>query len=265
MYSHLRNMLLATAGLALLAGCEQAPITGRPRLTPTNDTQLAQQADQLYREELSQNPLSRNQAYVAMVRRVGERIARAAENPPDDKWAAPHYRWEFNVIDRPDTINAYCLPGGKIAVYTGIFRVAPDEASLAAVIGHEVAHALLRHHGERAAQQAAIGAGGAMIGAVLGRSVSSSVLGSGIGIASSMLLMSFGRDQEYEADRVGMMLAALAGYDPAAAVGVWQRMSVEAGPQGQAPQYLSTHPTEGSRVREIEAHLPEAMQYYKPR
>ena len=265
MRTSLRNTLLAVTGVALLAGCEQAPITGRTRLAPANDQQLVQQADQLYREELAKNPLSRNQVYLSMVRNVGERIARAAETPPDEKWQAPNFQWEFAVIDRPDVINAYCLPGGKIAVYTGIFRVAPDEASLAAILGHEVAHALLRHHGERAAQQAAIGAGGAMLGAVLGRGVTGGVIGSGLGLASSMLIMSFGRDQEYEADRVGMILAAHAGYDPRASIGIWQRMAVESRQRGRPPQYLSTHPAEGSRVREIEAHLPEALRYYKAR
>jgi len=264
MRTSLRNTLLAAAGVALLASCEQAPITGRTRLAPANDQQLVQQANQLYREELAKNPLSENPAYLAMVRRVGERIARAAETPPDEKWQAPNFQWEFNVIDRPDVINAYCLPGGKIAVYTGIFRVAPDEASLASVMGHEVAHALLRNHGERASQQAAIGAGGAMLGAVLGRSVTGGMIGSGLGLASNMLLMSFGRSQEYEADRVGMILAARAGYDPRASLGVWQRMAIESRQRGRPPEYLSTHPAEASRAREIEAHLPEALHYYKP-
>lgn len=260
-----RSYLIAGAmlGAVLLGACDQTPVTGRTRITPVADRELAQQAAQLYAEELRKNPLSHNAAQLAMVRRVGQRIARAAETPPDEKWPAPNYQWEFNLIDKPDVINAYCLPGGKIAVYSGIFRIAPDEESLAAIMGHEVAHALLRHHGERIAQQQTIGAGAAAVGAVLGVRNERSVIGSALGVASNTLILSFGRGQELEADRVGMILAAHAGYDPRAAIGVWERMAEAQRGRGRQPEFLSTHPTERSRIREIEMYLPEAQQYYK--
>jgi predicted Zn-dependent protease len=265
-----RAVLLIVAGSGLVGACEQAPVTGRSRISPIGDQQLNQQGIQLYREELAKNPLSRDPAYVSMVQRVGQRIARAAETPPDEKWMPPNYRWEFNVIDKPDVINAYCLPGGKIAVYTGIFRVAPDDDTLAAIMGHEVAHALLRHHGERMAQQGAVGAGAAIAGAVVGAMIgrgdrgTGAAVGAGLGIAGGVMLLSFSRDHEYEADRVGMILAAHAGYDPRAALTVWQRMGEAARGRGRPPEFLSSHPTESARLREIQAHLPEALQYYKP-
>jgi predicted Zn-dependent protease len=266
-----RAVLLIAAGAGLASGCEQAPITGRSRISPIGDQQLNQQGIQLYREEMAKNPLSHDPTYVAMVQRVGQRIARAAETPPDEKWMPPNYRWEFNVIDKPDVINAYCLPGGKIAVYTGIFRIAPDDDTLAAIMGHEVAHALLRHHGERMAQQTAVGAGAAIAGAVVGAMIggrnnaaAGAAIGTGLGVAGGVMLLSFSREHEHEADRVGMILAAHAGYDPRAALTVWQRMGEATRGRGRPPEFLSSHPTETARLRQLQSHMPEAMQYYKP-
>ena len=260
--------LTLVAALAL-AACETAPITGRSRLSPVDDSRLEGQAVALYRQEMAQNTLSRDHQTLALVRRVGERIARAAESPPNGLWTAPNFQWEFNVVDKPGTVNAYCLPGGKIAVFTGILPVTADEEGLAIVMGHEVAHALMRHHGERMADQAAVGVGGAVLGAVVGAIVgraagstlAGAAVGAGVSGAGSLLLLSFGRNQESEADRVGMILAAHAGYDPRAAVGLWERMRARASGRG-GPEFLRTHPTESSRIVEIRKHMPEALQYY---
>ncbi|HKU94471.1 MAG TPA: M48 family metallopeptidase [Vineibacter sp.] len=250
--------------------CESAPITGRSRLAPIGDEALRAQAGQLYRDELSKHQLSNNAEYKAMVERIGRRIAQAAETPPEGLWQAPHFQWEFNVIDEPGVVNAYCLPGGKIAVYTGLLPVSLDENGLAIVMGHEVAHALMRHHGERIADQMAIGTastlGGAILGAIIGgrdNRASGAAAGAGLAIAGNLVLLSFSRNQESEADRVGLILAAHAGYDPRAAVGLWERMrSAGDSRGGRPPEFLSTHPAEDTRIAEIRRHLPEALQYY---
>jgi predicted Zn-dependent protease len=266
---------LATGAVLLgagLAACESAPITGRSRLAPIGDQELRAQAEQLYQQELSKHTLSTNSEYKALVERVGRRIARAAETPPEQLWRAPHFDWEFNVIDEPGVINAYCLPGGKIAVYTGLFPVSRDEAGLAMVMGHEVAHALMRHHGERLADQMAVATtttvGGAILGAIIGgedNRTTGAVAGAGLAIAGNMLLLNFSRTQESEADRVGLILAAHAGYDPRAAVGLWQRMRAANSGSGRPPEFLSTHPAEETRIADIRRHMPEALQYYRGR
>ena len=271
MRTSIRLVGLAAAAVLGLAACSEAPVTGRDRITPVSQDRLAQEADQIYREELSRHRLSNDDVQTAMVRRVGQRIAAAAENPPEGKWRAPRFDWQFALIEEPQTVNAFCLPGGKIAVYSGILPVAGDETGLGIIVGHEVAHALLNHHGERASQQMAVGAisgiGGAILGSMIaGRDnrAAGALIGAGAGLAGGLVLMSFGRDQESEADRVGLILAAAAGYDPRAAIGVWERMRA-ANTGGRPPEFLSTHPSEETRIANIRRHLPEAMQYYRPR
>lgn len=261
----------AALSILSLAACESAPITGRSRLAPVGDETLRAQAGQLYRQELAKHPRSTNAEYVALVERVGRRIAQAAETPPEGLWRAPRFQWEFNVIDEPGVVNAYCLPGGKIAVYTGLFPVSLDEDGLAIVIGHEVAHALMRHHGEQLADRLAVGTattvGGAIAGAIIGgrnNRAAGAAAGAGLAIAGNVLLLSFSRTQESEADRVGLILAAHAGYDPRAAVGLWQRMRDSSRNRGgRPPEFLSTHPAEDTRIAEIRRHLPEAMRFYR--
>ncbi|HEX2890695.1 M48 family metallopeptidase [Vineibacter terrae] len=263
--------VVALSVLAALAACESAPITGRSRLAPIGDQELRAQASQLYRDELSKHRLSNDTEHKALVERVGRRIAQAAEMPPEGLWRAPGFQWEFNVIDEPGVVNAYCLPGGKIAVYTGLFPVSRDENGLAIVMGHEVAHALMRHHGERIADQMAVGTastlGGAILGAIIGGRddrASGAAAGAGLAIAGNLVLLDFSRTQESEADRVGLILAAHAGYDPRAAVGLWERMrSASNSRGGRPPELLSTHPAEETRIAEIRRHLPEALQYYQ--
>jgi predicted Zn-dependent protease len=264
----------AAAAVALIAlvGCETAPITGRARLSPMDDEKLLIQGAGLYVQEVSRNPPARDQRTVEMVDRVGRRIAHAAENPPDNLWPAPNFQWEFSVVDKPGTINAVCLPGGKIIVYSGILPVAMDEDGLAVIMGHEVAHAMMRHHGERLSNRTAIAVGATVVGAVVGALIggrtntgqaAGALVGSGLAMAGSVLLMSFSRTQESEADRVGMILAAHAGYNPRAAVGFWERMQAASANRPRPPEFLSTHPTAATRIADIEKHMPEALKYFK--
>jgi predicted Zn-dependent protease len=192
-----------------------------------------------------------------IVRKVGERIARVADRP--------NYKWEFTVINDPEMVNAFALPGGKVATYTGIFAPARDEAGLAVVLGHEIAHVLARHPAERMSQGLLLQLGGVGLGVALSKNptLANQVLqvygvGAGVGVA-----LPFSRSQETEADRIGLILMAKAGYDPRVALEVWERMEKKEGAKEAPPEFLSTHPGYESRVQQIRQFLPEALSYYR--
>ncbi|MGE3537748.1 MAG: M48 family metallopeptidase [Candidatus Tectimicrobiota bacterium] len=204
-----------------------------------------------YRQVLGEERLSRDARYNALVTQVGQRIA-AVANRPD-------YAWEFRVIEK-DSANAFALPGGKVAVYTGLFKYTHNEAGLATVLAHEVAHALARHGAERVSQnmlgQLTLGALQAGVQSGDGIIMQGVRLAYGLGVA-----LPFNRSQELEADHIGLILMAQAGYDPHEAIALWERMAADqrgAGP----PEFLSTHPAESSRIQQLERWLPEALQHY---
>jgi predicted Zn-dependent protease len=262
------RVLLTIATVAALVACESTPITGRTRLAPEEDPDLNARIAFLYSRQMARQALPATAEPSVVVRRVGARIAQIVENPPGGLWKAPGYDWEFNVINKPG-VNAYCMPGGKVAVTVDMMALVQGEDALAIVMGHEVAHALLLHHGERKADEKAVMIGSTIFGAILvglanarnpgsaNTRVAQDVFDSG-----QLLLLSFGRTQESEADRVGMIMAARAGYDPRAAIGFWERMKVITGKQ--TPEYLSTHPSHDTRIADIKKYLPEALQHYKP-
>jgi predicted Zn-dependent protease len=208
---------------------------------------------------LRKSRLSTDAVASEQVRRVGRRIAEAT--------GRTDYRWEFNLIEDKQ-VNAFCLPGGKVAVYTGILPVTRDDAGLAAVLGHEVAHAIARHGGERVSQGLVVQIGLAATQVALSRNDPATVqqvtalLGAG---ATVGLLLPWGRSQESEADHLGLIFMAKAGYHPSAARDLWLRMAEAAKGRERPPEFLSTHPSEATRVRQIEAWIPEALQYYQPR
>jgi len=214
------------------------------------------QGEEAYRAILRQSVISHTPEAMRIVRKVGERIARVAKKP--------NYKWEFNVIDDPEMANAFAVPGGKVAVFTGIFPAARDEAGLAVVLGHEVAHALARHGAERMSQNMVIQLGGVGLGVALGGNpqvLQAYGLGTSVG-----LILPFGRSQELEADRIGLRLMAEAGYDPRASLELWERMEKEAAGKGQGapPNFLSTHPGYEKRTKQLRAWIPEAMKFYRP-
>jgi predicted Zn-dependent protease len=176
------------------------------------------------------------------------------------------YQWEFILVNSPE-VNAWALPGGKVAVYTGILPITQDEAGLAAVMGHEVAHVVGKHGSERMSQQLVAQMGGQALSAVLAdkpqatQALWMQVFGVGAQVG---LMLPYSRLQEREADHLGLIFMAIAGYDPHAAIGVWQRMAEEKGGKGP-PEFLSTHPADESRIRDIREDIPEAMRYYRPR
>ena len=246
-------LLVPFVGL-LVAGCETVPITGRSQFQLVSPAQETAMGVQAYKEILGKAKLSTDPTTNALVTRVGARIA-AATGRTD-------LPWEFKVIDDPQTVNAFALPGGKVAVYTGILSITKDEAGLAAVLGHEVSHVIARHSAERVSEQLSLQLGAQMVGAVLG--VNSQVTQAGAGLLVNAVLLPWGRRQESEADHLGLVFMAKAGYDPHAARDLWVRMA-DASKGGQRPpEFLSTHPSEETRIRQIDAWLPEAMQYYRP-
>src|SRR5262249_52081271 len=215
---------------SLLAACESAPVTGRSQLMLVGESEERQMGLQAYREVLAQEALAHDAQANALVEKVGKRIAAAAERPPGDLWQAPHFRWEFKTIDKNE-LNAFCLPGGKVVVYTGILPITQTEAGLAVVIGHEVAHALAHHGAERMSNQMAAQVGTTAASIALATTVSGrnrtylpammAAVGAG---ATYGYVLPMSRAQESEADRIGLILMALAGYDPREAVTVWERM-----------------------------------------
>jgi predicted Zn-dependent protease len=240
-----------------MAACASAPYTGRRQLLFTSEgteTRMGYQAFQQIKKhyQVSQDPETNN-----LLTRVGQRIA-AAANRPD-------YRWEF-VAFKDKEANAFCLPGGKVGIFTGILKYTKDEAGMATVVSHEVAHALARHAGERMSQSMLAQAGGLGLGVALGGagSLASQGIMQGYSLGAQLgLLLPYSRTQEYEADHIGLILMAKAGYDPAQALEFWKRMMAkEKG--AKMPQFMSTHPNDANRLREIQAFVPEARKCYVP-
>ena len=240
------------------AGCASAPYTGRHQVILVSEGQETSLGEEAYRHSLRDSVVTRAHDAERVVRKVGERIARVANKP--------EYKWEFTVINDPETVNAFAVPGGKVAVYTGIFSPARDEAGLAVVLGHEIAHALARHPAERMSQGLLLQLGGVGLGVALGKNpglanqvLQAYGLGAGVGV-----LLPFSRSQETEADHIGLILMAKAGYDPRVAIDVWERMEKKEGGKGVPPEFLSTHPGYERRVQQLRSFMSEALSYYQP-
>ena len=255
----LRNaILLAVLGLTLLvAACATAPYTGRNQLLFTSEGRETRMGLQAFQQIKAKYRVSRDPEINALVTRVGRRVADAAQRPD--------YRWEFLVFEGKEA-NAFCLPGGKVGIFTGILKYTRDEAGMATVISHEVAHALARHAGERLSQSMLAQAGGLGLGVALGGmgGVAGSAIMQGYSLGTQLgILLPYSRAQETEADNIGLILMAKAGYDPARALDFWWRM-MKADKGTKMPEFMSTHPNDASRLKELEAFLPEARKYYIP-
>lgn len=253
-----RTFLLSTC-CGALAACATAPVTGRSQLLLLPEGAEIRMGLDAYRQILANSQVSHDPGLNAQVSRVGERIAQAT--------GRTDYRWEFTVIES-EQVNAFALPGGKVAVYTGILPVTKDDAGLAAVLGHEVGHAVARHGGERVSQGLLVQTGLVATQAALARNdprtvrAATALLGAG---ATVGLILPWSRTQELEADRLGLVYMAKAGYHPAAARDLWLRMAESSRGKARPPEFLSTHPAPATRIRQIEAWIPEALQYYQPR
>ena len=253
----LASVLLAAG---IVAACETVPYTGRSQLQLMSLEQESQLGAQAFRETLAKGKLSSDAGASEMVSRVGSRIAVVTGHP--------EYKWEYRLIQDDKQANAFALPGGKVAVYTGILPITRDENGLAAVLGHEIGHVVARHGGERVSQQMLVNVGLETTMAALSRGnpatvqAVASLLGAG---ATVGVLLPWSRAQESEADHLGLILMAKAGYDPHAARDLWVRMAAASQGSGKPPEFLSTHPSEPTRIRQIEVWMPEAMQFYRPR
>jgi len=260
---------LSACVVFLIVSCASAPVTERRGLHLVPDSELTSMSLQEYNKVLKSSKLSADTTKVAMVRRVGQRIAAASEELLEETGRGGdirNYKWEFNLIEDDKTVNAWCMPGGKVAVYTGLLPVAQDESGLAVVMGHEVAHAIAKHGNERMSQGllAQFGAIGLSLALARSPGVTSDIFMQAYGVGAQVgFLLPYSRIHESEADRIGLVLMAKAGYDPRAAIGLWQRMNARGG--ARPPEFLSTHPAPESRIRNIESLMPEAMQYYKAR
>ncbi len=242
--------------VAIPLGCETVPYTGRRQIQLVSPSEEAQMGVQSFQQIVGKATLSTDSQINAMVQRVGSRIAAVTDLG---------YQWEFRVIQDDKQANAFALPGGKVAVYTGMLSITRDEPGLAAVLGHEIAHVLARHGGERLSQQMGVQTVTQVLAGMSSSNPAtvqlvSAALGAG---ASVGVLLPWGRAQESEADHLGLILMAKAGYDPRASLELWKRMAEAA--KGQRPaEFLSTHPAEATRIQQIEGWLPEALTYYRP-
>jgi len=253
--------------LLFLFSCATAPVTERRGLHLVPDSELATMSYQEYSQVLKKSKLSTDMVKVNMVRRVGQRIATASEQLLNEKGQGEdvrNYKWEFNLIEDDKTVNAWCMPGGKVAVYTGLLPISQDENGLAVVMGHEVAHAIAKHGNERMSQGllTQFGAIGLSLALAGNPGVTSNIFMQAYGVGTQVgFLLPYSRVHESEADHIGLILMAKAGYDPRGAIVLWQRMNAKGG--SRPPEFLSTHPAPESRIRNIESLIPEAMQYYK--
>ena len=247
------------------ASCSRGPnLLGRKTMHLFPPGYLQQQAGAAYQQEKKSNPRSKNAEHERIVKRVGERLIAVAKR--DYAQTCEGFEWEVNLFDKPKTVNAYCMPGGKIAFYTGILPICKNEAGIAAVMGHEVVHALLRHGSERITRQ--LGVSAIVTGAALGigsskmKDRNKQILMAGLGLGSQVgLILPFSRKHERESDHLGVILMAKAGYDPSEAPEIWVRMADKSG--GQAPpEFMSTHPSHGRRIADLTAMQPEAQDWY---
>jgi predicted Zn-dependent protease len=260
-------LLLLLLLLPLGTGClEQDPLTGRSRLALVPAGQLRAMSEQEYDKLLRQSTLSDDAEAVAMVRRVGERIRRGTEAYLAERGLQHRiadFNWAFNLIESEE-VNAFCMPGGKVAVYTGMLPVAKSEAGLAVVMGHEIAHAVLEHGREQMSRQLLVQFGGLALGRALaerGERARGAFLGIYGAAASLGFLLPHSRQQEHEADRLGLFFTARGGYDPRAAIGFWRRL--RAAKEGRMPVFLSTHPADEERIRRLQRLMPRALEQYR--
>ncbi len=253
--------------IGIVVGCARVPISGRRQVNLLPEIEMISSSVTYYGEFLSQNqvvPHSDPQAQ--MVKRVGNRIANAVETYMRSIGMAnrvANFQWEFNLVEDP-TVNAWCMPGGKIVFYRGILPVCQDETGLAVVMGHEIAHAVARHGNERMSQQLIVQAGGVTL-AVLTQEkpqLARDLLLTSYGVGATLGSLAFSRQHETESDQLGLVFMALAGYNPQEAPRFWRRMAAQGG--GAPPEFLSTHPNHDTRIRDLENFMPEAMKYYKP-
>ena len=262
----MKNLLVFFCLLSL--GCTQNRVTGRKQLSLVSESELQTMALQEYRTFLNEskivNPNTTPDA--AMVKRVGSRIASAIQTYYTGLGQASildGYKWEFNLVENKE-VNAWCMPGGKVVVYTGLLPITQNETSMAIVLGHEITHAIAQHGSERMSQGLLQQLGGTALSAAIASKPAETqqLYLAAYGIGSNVgAILPFSRKEESEADQYGLYYAAMAGYNPEEAVTFWQRMSAAGGQK--PPEFLSSHPSDGTRIAQLKKHMPQAMKFYK--
>ena len=260
----MKNIVLLVLTVFLFVECSTVPITGRKRLNLVSDSQVLPASFAQYKGFLAENKLSTNREMTNQIKNVGKNISAAVDRfmrANNMQTEANAYQWEFNLVD-DNTINAWCMPGGKVVFYTGIMPICANEDGVAAVMGHEVAHAFAKHGQERMSQGQLQQLGGAAV--ALGTSGKSSesqqLWNTAFGVGSGLGMLKFSRVHEQEADRLGLVFMIMAGYDGREAAEVWVRMSEKSGGSSQ-PEMLSTHPSNASRIQDLRNYLPTAKKY----
>jgi metalloendopeptidase OMA1, mitochondrial len=245
--ARLLSILVLPLAVAL-AACESAPVTGRSQLILLPESQDAGMGLQAYQQIKQEEKVARDPELNRRVEEIGRRIAAVSGQPGWD--------WQFTVFEN-DEPNAFALPGGKVGVYTGLFKVAKNDAQLATVLAHEVGHAIARHGAERMSHGIVAQAGGALVGATAGPGYADLIAQA----ATLGVILPYSRTQESEADEIGLMLMAKAGYDPREAIKLWQNFEALGGER--PPEFLSTHPAEGTRIQRLQALMPGALEIYQ--
>ena len=259
-------ILLLITSTTFFLSCSTVPLTGRSQLNMIPNNEMLAMSYQQYDQFLKENKISTNKAEVDMVKRVGVKIEKAVDKYLSDNNLSSRlsgYNWEFNLVE-DDQVNAWCMPGGKVVVYTGILPVTNDEAGLAVVMGHEIAHAIAEHGNERMSQQLLqqIGAVGLMVAMKDEPAQTQALWLSVYGVGTTVgVLLPYSRTQESEADHLGLIFMSMAGYDPHEATAFWQRMAKSGG--ATPPEFLSTHPSYNTRIKDLNDWIPEAMKYYR--
>jgi predicted Zn-dependent protease len=255
--------------LLMILSCATVPVTGRRQLSLIPSSEINSLSFDQYSQFISSHKLSANAEQARMVKSVGLKIQHAVEQYFAQRNMSDQlrdYRWEFNLVE-DSSINAWCMPGGKVVVYTGIMPVVQNETGLAVVMGHEIAHAVANHGQERMSQGLIAQMGGMALSAALQKKPeqTQALFMTAYGVGAQVgALLPYSRLQESEADHIGLIFMAMAGYDPHGAIDFWRRMA-NTGKGGAPPEFLSTHPSDETRIKKIEDLIPEAMTYYNKR
>jgi predicted Zn-dependent protease len=247
--------------------CHKNAVTGRRSLNMISNSEMNAMSFTEYDKFLAEHkPLPEGDVRVDLVRKVGSKIQKSVEKYYADKGLSSQlsgFAWTFNVVDE-NTVNAWCMPGGKVVVYTGLLPVTQDEKSLAVVMGHEIAHAIAQHGNERMSNGMMVQLGGAVLSTALQTKpqLTHDLFMQSFGIGSQLGMLKYSRGHESEADKMGIIFAAMAGYDPMAAISFWERMAAASGGQ-KPPEILSTHPSDETRINDLRGYMADALPYYK--
>jgi predicted Zn-dependent protease len=265
----LKTTLFVSLVLFVFSSCSKNSLSGKSQLSFLPEKEIQSMSADQYKDFLQKHVVlsPAKDPNAAMVQRVSLKITKAVEKYFKDKNKASvlnGFNWEYNTV-KDSAINAWCMPGGKVAVYTGILPITKDDVGLATVMGHEISHAIARHSAERYSQTLAAQAGGNILGAITGNQsqTTQQAIGKLYGIGGSLALLKYSRNQESEADHLGLLFMAMAGYNPEKAVDFWERMATSKGANGAPPEFLSTHPSDATRIADIKKSLPEALTYYQ--